>query len=92
MKVHVEVTAEDIATGEPSDYSQCPIALALKRAVPGCDPYVSTVLLSLNGRHGIQAFIPTCVSMFIMDFDDGDPVDPFAFDLEIPDGTLAGTM
>lgn len=83
MKVRVMVTEEDIERGK-IDCGECPIALALSRAVPGCTPYVNGFLVGINGEHGLFARLPRVATDFIRDFDGDDYCGPIAFSLELP--------
>lgn len=84
MTVHVEVTEEDIANGQPFNCGKCPVALALSRAVPGCKPFVGFAYFRLDAGHGRLSRLPERVIRFIGRFDGRDLARPFSFDLEIP--------
>ena len=93
--IHVEVTQEDIASGVTFDCSKCPIARASTRAlrIAGVPAEIDAAYLGITVRatrdlrkHTIST--PTRVSRWMRDFDLGKPVQPFAFDLEIPDEVL----
>jgi len=81
-KIRVEVTEEDIAKGIRENCRLCPIARAIKRlgheevAVMGDSIEIGTV--------DFEA--PPEVDAFVEAFDAFRPVQPFAFDLEIPRG------
>ena len=77
----IDVTQEDIDRGVKGACTQCPVALALARAFPDVYVDVATTQL-LVGDEFIRA--PSVVSIFIEDFDDGEPVQPFSFDLDLP--------
>jgi hypothetical protein len=81
----IEVTAEDLRTGIPSEISQCPIALAVKRALPwAVIVYVST-LIYVTDATGQRYFVhvPPSLWMTIHDIDAGLPVRPFSFPVRL---------
>ena len=82
--IRVEVTAEDIAKGERRVAWRCPIALACGRVFgepiigrDGCN-------LTVEGRRLTDVELPAVAKRFTLDFDECRPVEPFAFDLELP--------
>ena len=88
MNLHVEVTAEDIAAGEKGHCQRCPIALAMLR----CPNVFSVVVgeeISVQTYDQDQwtepyvAECPSVASKFVGDFDSGDKVEPFSFDIEL---------
>jgi hypothetical protein len=88
--IRVEVTAEDINRGEPGSCKHCPIALAMDRALAaiGIDvrswvilPYVRLGPKSAN----TYAVLPPAALVFAKHFDGEWDVEPFSFDLELPD-------
>lgn len=82
-KITVQVTEEDIKGGLRESCHACPIALALKRL--GYErPTVDGVAIDLDTLTTIPS--PDVVNDFVIAFDKGDKVKPFAFDLEIPRG------
>jgi hypothetical protein len=80
--VRIDVTQQDIAMGEPKKCGRCPIALAIKRVVSG--PVL--VFDESVWANGGQADLPTTAKDFVTAFDFGNPVHPFSFDLDIPEG------
>lgn len=85
-KLRVEVTAEDIAQGVRNQAFECPVACALTRS--GLDhpsAWPSRVYYgpfdAPNGR--LTAKLPEEAAAFIAAFDDGRPVEPFAFEIEV---------
>ena len=90
--VVVEVTAEDIASGVAQKCEHCPIAIALRRAagsarayVDGSDIFVSPVF---DGDEPSDIWneageCPQSVTEFVNAFDDGKPVKPFTFTVEL---------
>lgn len=90
----VDVTQEDIDYGIPECGSYCPIALAVKRAVPTAtsievDQGGARVEWK-SGEEGtpeerlVVAFypLPDAASRFVVDFDSGLEVMPFSFEME----------
>ena len=83
--VHVSVTAEDIAQGQPQSYCRCPVALALTRAADSrwVEVIADEARFARRGRYMAEtASLPSVVQRFIDAFDRGQPVEPFEFDLE----------
>lgn len=76
----IEVTQADIDKGEASNCSECPVALAARRAFLSRNVSVNQVILCTN--QDIYS-LPKSARQFILDFDDGKPVKPFSF--QIPD-------
>lgn len=86
MKITINVTQDDIRDGEPQANNICPIALALRRLMPDVIPAVyeySAVVGAVPHRQEIP--LPPAAIDFIGDFDAGNTVAPFAFDLDVPD-------
>lgn len=88
MIVHVEVTREDIENGNYG-CSRCPVALAIRRAIPGSIPLVTRTNFTLMGASGKKYQTPPGMRDFILEFDNQLPVEPITFDLEVPDGPFA---
>lgn len=80
-KVRIDVTAEDIAGGVACQSSRCPVARAMARALGGM------VLVCANAAQydGRTIRLPVAVALFIEYFDLGGPVNPFGFEVELPD-------
>jgi len=86
-KIKIKVTEEHIKNAHKTDIIQCPIALALKEKLPeykmiivGC----RRVLLfrGFNGEHAIGTVTHT-MRNFIREFDNGNPVSPSHYTIEI---------
>lgn len=80
------ITGEDIINGLPSVSDKCPIALCIKRTMPEIqevDVDVQVVQLKIAGK-GINVNTSDECDWFISDFDDGEAVSPFEFELDIP--------
>lgn len=81
-RLKVEVTAEDIAAGVPSDCQECPIALALKRAGV-IEPAVAKTWF-LAGKGADMVNLPPLGWSFVIEFDNGRKVEPFSFEIDVP--------
>ena len=97
-KVTIEVTDDDISEGVPLLMYSCPIALAAKRinlakvvSVGGHFAYVVSVgghfVYVRNGYSSYPAIVmlPIEAIDFISAFDSNQPVEPFSFEIEVPD-------
>jgi hypothetical protein len=92
--ITIEVTQEDIDKGEPGEACRCPIARAVSRLTP------PGTLVVVDGK-GIEfqdletevgfagALLPYAAEIFAVRFDRCEPVSPFSFALDIPDGLLS---
>jgi hypothetical protein len=87
-KVTVSITQEDIDEGCRSDADNCPGALAISRAT-GYVAKVGMVSISLrhadNGQRFEDINCPAMLRHFIEQFDNGNKVSPFSFELEVPE-------
>jgi hypothetical protein len=82
MKLKVSVTQEDIFNGVPVMGRFCPIARALTRILGKVS--VGNVRVALDGGDRILfGVLPKIAQRFILDFDAGNPVHPFEFELEL---------
>jgi hypothetical protein len=82
----ITVTADHIAHGRPGSGRECAIALALWEAFPDAEDIgvgdFATVLV--GDEPEMATLLPEQAREFVRDFDDGQPVEPFTFDLDIP--------
>lgn len=82
-KVHIDVTQEDIDGGCAGNSLECPVARAFRR-VTGKDVTVHVSYAAYDyqedGAHKV-ILLPTDVASFIWEFDNGDSVSPFSFDV-----------
>ncbi len=92
MTLHISVTAEDIALGG-FGAGNCPVALASQRALVeagNSDLIVSVTQAYIRFRtisnvEGVKVDIEgTTAAAWIKSYDDGKPVLPFEFDIEVP--------
>jgi hypothetical protein len=75
----IEVTQDDIDRGVIGDGDCCPIALAMRRRWPNVS--VGTRAVYLSGMRMTE--LPREARHFIVDYDLGEPVYPFSFDVVI---------
>lgn len=78
--MRVEVSQEDIDNGVPGRPYSCAVALAVRRADGGWVSFVGSSEVRL--RDHAWCSLPEHVQQFIIDFDHGRRVEPFAFDLK----------
>lgn len=85
--MRVEVTAADLASGQPKQCTRCPVALALRRQVPGARfVLVNDVTISVYADDREEPDVyptPGVVADFIVEFDLGLKRKPFAFTLPV---------
>ena len=88
--VRVQVTQQDIDAG-CHDGSNCPCARAARRVLPGF-PRIRFGIRAwwLDDRTGPALPYPAEVADWIDRYDYRKPVEPFEFDLDVPDDLLAG--
>lgn len=83
MKTYkIDVTAEDIEHGHRNNCFLCPVALAFER--------ITRHTIKVNSRHVSNKAtgflinkLPHSAKQFINDFDDGLPVRPFTFEIDL---------
>lgn len=79
--ITINVTEEDIKKGEKSCMSGCPVAIAARRATG------RKVRVSINYlfyEFGLREHaLPHEVSNFVCDFDNGLPVQPITFEIDL---------
>jgi hypothetical protein len=94
MKLTINVTTDDIAAGERGSCRNCPVALAALRVLPGrSEVRVRPRELSVaalgpafaGGSRHFTADLPATAWVWISDFDDGEPVLPFRFEVKLFD-------
>ena len=86
--VTIEVTQEDIDQGVPSHAHKCAVARAMSRSVDGA--YSLCSFWGIHNPAGRGPCVHTAkhdeaVTKFIQDFDNGKPVKPFTFTIEVPE-------
>jgi len=91
-RITVEITPDDIREGVYRSGDTCPIALAFRRRLNVPAPCVTVCTFTLDAgfrdREGRPLFatfaLPKKASAFIKAFDQGHPVRPFSFCLNVP--------
>ena len=88
--VRVQVTQQDIDDGKAGEAYRCPVALAARRAFPRqhVRVYAPCIMLIESGYPTFD--LPSEARRFVDRFDGGVHVEPFEFDLDVPDDLLAG--
>jgi hypothetical protein len=76
--VRIEVTQEHIDNGKPKLCMSCPVALALKAATGDWYAWAGPTSVGFNKE---VHRVPTSVQEFMMRYDEGELVQPFAFEL-----------
>lgn len=86
MKITIDVTAEDIRCGQRQTSGSCPIALALIRSGLR-NPHVYHNADAYIGAPALREWLllPAEAASFIYRFDDEESVEPFSFELDVPD-------
>lgn len=83
MRLHVTVTAEDIAKGKPGSTSACAIARAIRR-LPGWRRAEVDPIAAYSCAKGDRVMeLPRVARDFIRHFDRNVPVEPFSFTGEV---------
>lgn len=85
--VHVQVNVEDIIFGNRRSAHNCPVALATKRALglgPGELSVTERDVLVTDQIVWRYCPVPSEVALKIIRFDEGQGMEPFEFDLEVP--------
>lgn len=78
--MHVKVTAEHIRLGEQGSSCRCPIARAIKDALP--EPHGAVGVLGRLAFVGNSTYkLPQEAQAFVIAFDSDSAVEPFEFDL-----------
>lgn len=81
----VEVTQEDIESGDPIGMRECALALAIKRAEKADDVLVKSdwsYLEIIKGEEVEFFWLPPILRIFASRCERGVPVKPFQFDLD----------
>lgn len=86
MIVTVDVTQDCIDRGHPNDACDCPVFHAILDAMPWLDP----LLVAVDREYVVLAAedtadLPGDAQAWLAAYDSLRPVEPFRFDLEIPD-------
>jgi hypothetical protein len=94
IRVHVNITNEDIRTGEIAHAGKCPLAYASARAlaeneeIPACEVRVIESLyfyydLETKSKWIKVAELPQQVKEWVSRFDSKKQVEPIAFDIDV---------
>lgn len=92
VNVSVSVTSEDIAHGTHA-CSNCPIARALARALPGAeriDVPSDRIVVYLRDSWTLVYRSAEPIETFVIRYDTGEPVHPFTFEIEVPECAVKG--
>lgn len=87
MKLTVTVTAEHIQRGKRLDCARCPIALATRPLLVGCEEvevFATHVEIRVAPGDLVHTQLPHEASLFVARFDGGLYVEPFTFEMAIP--------
>lgn len=78
----IKVIEEDINKGCVRNDTHCPIAYAIHRSLPEIEEVsVGNFRVHLDDKN---VYLPVSAREFIKRFDQGEKVNPFEFELEIP--------
>ena len=92
-EVTVNVTQKHISEGRPCACIDCPVALAILDAMPDVtgvevlwdvDGYSVVAELEMRDETRKVVTLPAEAEAFVTALDDGDPVEPFTFTMEVP--------
>jgi hypothetical protein len=76
----IEVTQDDIDRGRSQSFTECPIAIACRRAT-GMTILISNEYAYIDAWHE-QSHLPQAARWFVAGFDNGCRVHPFSFELD----------
>lgn len=74
------VTNDEITDGRIRDCERCPVALAIRKQLPHLRVSVSKVAIIIQGA---VYNVSEPIRKFLLDFDNGRPVEPFEFELPL---------
>jgi hypothetical protein len=87
------VTPAHISAGVPGSSTHCPVALAIGEVIHPRRVQVDGAFIHYYRIPGVfepvTVTTPEDVSIFVDEFDDGLPVEPFTFTVEVPGMVLA---
>lgn len=87
-KIRVNVNQRDIERGIRRSAGSCPVARALQRHEEMGPMWVGAQSIRLRRQPVSPDYtieLPGAVAAFVAAFDEGRPVAPFSFDLEVPE-------
>lgn len=90
----IQITPDDIKHGTRKSCRMCPVARALQRvSIKNVECQVTINycygLDNMNGQIVWEKWLPIVIQEFIQKFDDDRIVEPFDFELDIPEKYLA---
>ena len=89
--VEIEVLDEDIKRGDQDDCHRCALARAIKRRVaPYFRPDVSVGSNTFSVGIAASQELPADCVEWIRRFDDGEKVEPFRFQINLPEYIVTG--
>jgi hypothetical protein len=91
MRTRVEVTAEDIEKGSRCNGWNCPVHRGLWRATGQTWNVYSSWAIAVEPQPRRTISLPSEAIVFNNRFDGGLPVQPFTFEVDIPEGGNAET-
>jgi hypothetical protein len=83
MQLKVVVTQDCIDRGKRKMITCCPVALAFEQA--GYPASIDGIFVYSSGVDDMILRLPTDVEQRISDYDHGNGMKPFEFDIEVPD-------
>lgn len=88
----IEVTKQCIDSGIPNNAKQCPVSLAIKKAIPGSNPISGMYYLryTVNGKR-YEVKTPESITDFMKRFDLLNRGEPFDFELDQITSTCLGS-
>lgn len=91
--MQIQVTHADIVGGRRHSSYGCPVALAIRRALPSLSEVeVGAHTITLKSPSSVQSLLVPQIEWFVKRFDKGLPwplVRPFTFDLNVADRLIA---
>lgn len=91
--MQIQVTHADIVGGRRHSSYGCPVALAIRRALPSLSEVeVGAHTITLKSPSSVQSLLVPQIEWFVKRFDKGLPwplVRPFIFDLNVADRLIA---
>lgn len=85
QKLVITVTQEHIDAGQKCSMNSCPVALAMKEHTNKYEPVVGRIFAAYRypnrGRFCNLYTLPEEVAEFVINFDNGLPVEPITFEL-----------
>lgn len=91
-KLKVRVTKADIQNGKKCDHRECPIGQAMARRLDLITTrgwqhsiWKNAVTMYSSYEYGFDSWLPMAAMLFIKAFDAGQEVEPFSFELVVPE-------